>query len=103
MMPVPLSQDPLGSSVQRASRPSGDSTSSHITAAPTDPPAPTDAVAANNSNQAALHDSSASETAPTVISSMRPKLAGADAQHAESLIGRRLGHFELIESVGVGG
>jgi serine/threonine protein kinase len=50
-----------------------------------------------------LHDSSASETAPTVISSMRSKPAGADAQHAESLIGRRLGHFELIESVGVGG
>lgn len=40
--------------------------------------------------------------APTIISSARKPLA-PDAHHAESLVGRKLGHFELIESVGVGG
>lgn len=44
----------------------------------------------------------ADDRAPTIISSAR-KSPGPDAQHTESLIGRRLGHFELLESVGVGG
>ncbi len=50
-----------------------------------------------------LETPSANETARTVISSARSKPLGPDAQHAESLIGRRLGHFQLVESVGVGG
>ncbi len=43
------------------------------------------------------------DDAPTIISSTRHKLPSPDAQHAESLVGRKLGHFELIESVGIGG
>lgn len=39
---------------------------------------------------------------PTVINQLRPKSA-FDNNLAESLIGKRLGHFEVIEGVGVGG
>ena len=46
----------------------------------------------------------ATDDAPTVISSRRPR--GADATplaETDDLRGRRLGHFELIEPIGVGG
>ena len=39
---------------------------------------------------------------PTVISSQR-RAAAPDAQHIERLVGRQLGHYELHESVGMGG
>jgi hypothetical protein len=39
---------------------------------------------------------------PTVISAIRPR-AAVDPKLGESLAGRRLGHFELIETVGAGG
>jgi len=42
------------------------------------------------------------ESSPTVITSARAR-GGPDAKHAESFVGRKLGHYELIESVGVGG
>jgi serine/threonine protein kinase len=44
-----------------------------------------------------------SDDTPTIISSGRPRTQGPDSQLVESLTGRKLGHFELIESVGVGG
>jgi len=40
---------------------------------------------------------------PTVISSPRPKRGTFDSRLGETLAGRKLGHFELIESVGAGG
>ncbi len=40
---------------------------------------------------------------PTVISSMRPKRGPFDANLGETLAGRKLGQFELIESIGAGG
>jgi Protein kinase domain len=44
------------------------------------------------------------EDTPTVISANRPRLpSGPEMQLAESLAGRRLGHFELIDPIGVGG
>ena len=43
------------------------------------------------------------DDAPTIISSSRGRALAPDAQHVESLVGRKLGHYELIESVGVGG
>ena len=43
------------------------------------------------------------DSSPTVISSNRHKGTSVDVAHAESLTGRRLGNYELIESIGVGG
>src|SRR5262249_32901657 len=40
---------------------------------------------------------------PTVITSHKPRGAPFDPGLGESLAGRRLGHFELIEAVGAGG
>src|SRR4051812_35399398 len=40
---------------------------------------------------------------PTVISASRPRKPLVDSHLGESLAGRKLGHFELIESVGAGG
>ena len=43
------------------------------------------------------------DNALTIISGKRPRTSGPDSQLLESLSGRKLGHFELMESVGVGG
>ncbi len=43
------------------------------------------------------------DTSPTVISNLRNKITSVDAAHAETLTGRRLGQYELMESIGVGG
>jgi serine/threonine protein kinase len=40
---------------------------------------------------------------PTIISGNRPRANGFDPNIGDTLAGRKLGHFELIESVGVGG
>src|SRR4051794_3812264 len=40
---------------------------------------------------------------PTVISAARSRRPLVDSHLGESLAGRKLGHFELIESVGAGG
>ena len=44
----------------------------------------------------------ATDNAPTVISAKRP-IAGSNGSQPDDLRGRRLGHFELAESLGVGG
>ena len=49
-----------------------------------------------------LPEPPADET-PTIISSNQGRATAPDSQIAKSLTGRKLGHFELIEAVGVGG
>ncbi|HEY8505269.1 MAG TPA: serine/threonine-protein kinase, partial [Gemmataceae bacterium] len=44
-----------------------------------------------------------SDEAPTVISAAQPRVPGADSGLGKNLAGRRLGPFELIEPIGVGG
>jgi serine/threonine protein kinase len=77
--------------------PGGGSTTSHHA----NVPGP-ESEATNIIKKALAQGPAADDNSPTVITSAR-KPHGPDAQHAESLVGRRLGHFELLESVGVGG
>ena len=44
----------------------------------------------------------ATDDAPTIISLKRPNTGGTPVAPSEDLRGRRLGHFELAESIGVG-
>ena len=68
------------------------------------PAMPATGAAAPSANGKAPENvlSPAEESSPTIISSAR-RPAVHDGHHAESLIGRRLGHYELMESVGFGG
>src|SRR5205823_12872102 len=86
-MPAPFSPDPADNSSVRRRAP--------------DPNAQTDPHA---TPLAAPHPAAppAGEP-PTVISAIRPRPAAVDPKLGESLAGRRLGHFELIETVGAGG
>src|SRR4051812_28188291 len=45
----------------------------------------------------------ATDDAPTVITARRPGPGGVSVAHPDALRGRRLGHFELVEPIGVGG
>jgi serine/threonine protein kinase len=82
-MPAPFSPDPADSSSVR--RRASDS-------------APND----TDPNATPLAGSPAANEPPTVITA-RIRRAAADPKLGESLAGRRLGHFELIETVGAGG
>jgi serine/threonine protein kinase len=99
-MAAPLTPEPPGrpSSV-KLPRPSDGSSSTRRAATP---PPDDDATALLKPSSAITRPADSEDESPTVISSARPK-PGPDAQHAEGLVGRKLGHFELIESVGVGG
>ena len=103
-MPVPLTPEPSGhaSSLRRSSAPpSGGAPSSHNgRTAPVTPNAPKDTTAIIDQ---VIKQAPADEDSPTIISSARNKHPSPDVQHAESLVGRKLGHYQLIESVGVGG
>lgn len=101
-MPTPMTPEPSGqaSSVRKDPAPlqSGSSSTSRTPAESAAAPSDTTSIINN------LHyEASQEDDAPTVISSGRQKPPSPDAQHAESLVGRRLGHFELLESVGIGG
>ncbi len=43
------------------------------------------------------------DDSPTIISSHPPRSTGPDSHLGKNLRGRRLGHFELIEPIGIGG
>ena len=76
------------------------------------PPDPSDATA-DSTRPPPTHDTQgitplASPTPlhsepPTVISTLRPRPGNFDPKMGDALAGRKLGHFELIESVGAGG
>ncbi|MCE9531378.1 MAG: serine/threonine protein kinase, partial [Planctomycetes bacterium] len=88
--PVPVSE---GSTTSRHGKPTSE--------VPAVPPAPAGSSAVNY--QMIREAAPQVENSPTVISSARQKPLGPDAQHSEALIGRRLGHYELIEAIGMGG
>jgi serine/threonine protein kinase len=98
-MTAPASDSGRPSSVNRKSSPEGGNDSS--------------APSSVRKNQEQVHDEPTTITrpqpqpqtddTPTVISGNRPRTQGPDSQLVEKLSGRKLGHFELIESVGVGG
>ena len=86
-MPAPFEPDPA----DQPPGPRADQTPSTYTGPPdNDPNAPTPL---NNP----------STEPPTVISANRSRTVPFDPNLGESLAGRRLGHFELIEAVGAGG
>src|SRR5262245_5756457 len=90
-----LPPDPSGRSSARRARPAGSSirpTDDGLS--PTPLPAPLDDI---------LHPAGGDDDSPTVISANRPRTSGPDSHLGESLAGRHLGQYELIESVGVGG
>jgi len=100
-MPVPLTPDPSGrSSTPRPVPAAKDlSTSSRKTIIHDPNAEDTSGIIL----QIARQTTPADENCPTVISPSRPRSPSPDAHHAESLVGRKLGHYELIESIGVGG
>src|SRR4051812_39297987 len=49
-------------------------------------------------------DAPSGDDTPTIISSRnKPRIKGGDLSLGQSLRGRRLAHFELLEAIGVGG
>jgi hypothetical protein len=90
-MPAPFSPDPTG---QPARPPDAKAPSTQNS---TDPPHDPEAVTPHVAPAAPLSEP------PTVISGNRSRRGPFDPRVGNALAGRKLGHFELIESVGAGG
>jgi serine/threonine protein kinase len=91
VMPAPFSPDPA------------DRSSVRTRGQAPDPSTQTDSNTHDPHLTASLASPTPPNEPPTVISGARPRKSGVDSTLGESLAGRKLGHFELIEAVGAGG